>query len=476
MAISDNGSREQYVVQAGETQFVYPFKIYVEGDIKVVWVDANEVSTTLSLGTDYTVSGVDVDTGGYIELTGTQPVVAGDHIILISKISYANLPASDYKNGSSFDPDLLNDNKDKDTARIRQNKDIVEDRALMYDEDQVIYSTEKEIPVLDHLEVWIGGSSNNITKTKLDENPNCSTLRSDLLHNTLDATSGAKNVGYYDTYDTPAQTTVNAKLKALSHHTENKKDMYPFFAGFQTNMNTDDHNVEISRGSCSAYRSDHVITLDSDYIKDFEANWAEGSGNGGFPSSIVAAVSTTYHIFALSKEDGTFGSGFDIDINAVNLLLDATGYIHYRRICSVLTDGTGKLRRFWNYRDTFYYYTPIVDMNNIVVPTSVANYQVTVPAGHRKQVIFNYNYGKRAPQSINIFYLYFLNQFNQVATVPNVRTWYDINVNIDGFGEYTSLTTVVGDTQIIYMRSSDGVAELILETTGFIDDRSNTLG
>lgn len=73
IAINSNPERDQYVAQAGQTQFTYSFPIYDETYLSVfkyaAGVKPNDPTQKLTLGRDYTVTGVGSATGGFINLT-----------------------------------------------------------------------------------------------------------------------------------------------------------------------------------------------------------------------------------------------------------------------------------------------------------------------------------------------------------------------------------------------------------------------
>jgi len=215
MSVNDEGSREQLEVQASQTVFPFPFRIFTENGLKVYWVDSSDVSTLLTYSTDYTLTGINDNNGGTVTLTGSVAVQTGDVIILQRDEANNKPPEYDYENRADFTPQLLDENTDKQFVLIQQINDKIDDRALLYPEDVVLYNTQREMPVLNHQEVWVGGSNNNIVALELSEDVSCSTLRSDLLQNSSDSNSGATNVGYYDTEDSPAETTVHAKLKSM---------------------------------------------------------------------------------------------------------------------------------------------------------------------------------------------------------------------------------------------------------------------
>ena len=79
-SIPTNDRKERFVATAAQTVFPYDFPIYAATDLLVTRVRGSTL-TTLIDGTDYTVSGVDNQTGGNVTLTaGAQ----ADDIITIT--------------------------------------------------------------------------------------------------------------------------------------------------------------------------------------------------------------------------------------------------------------------------------------------------------------------------------------------------------------------------------------------------------
>ena len=63
MTVTNTTARNQYTATAGQTVFAYTFEVYNKNDLVVL-----KNSTTLSEGSNYTVSGVGSDSGGNITL------------------------------------------------------------------------------------------------------------------------------------------------------------------------------------------------------------------------------------------------------------------------------------------------------------------------------------------------------------------------------------------------------------------------
>ena len=108
-----------------------------------------------------------------------------------------------------------------------------------------------------------------------------------------------------------------------------------------------DHDISIAVGVCRDAGNDVSILFNTAMIKQIDAAWAAGTNAGGFPTGLgVVAADTWYHNFIIMKLDGTVDSGFDTSLIATNLLADATDFVYYRRIGSVLTDGANDIYQF----------------------------------------------------------------------------------------------------------------------------------
>ena len=93
MTVADNTSRNQYTATASQTVFAYTFEIVDKDDIVVL-----KNGTTLSEGTNYTVSNVGNDSGGNVTLTAG--ATAGDILTLYRDMPYAR--TQNYTNSGDF--------------------------------------------------------------------------------------------------------------------------------------------------------------------------------------------------------------------------------------------------------------------------------------------------------------------------------------------------------------------------------------
>jgi hypothetical protein len=147
-----------------------------------------------------------------------------------------------------------------------------------------------------------------------------------------------------------------------------------YLAGLGMANDTDtDADIAISAGVCrDAGDTNFIRQTTNPLTKQIDAVWAAGDDAGGFPDGLSGGTvdaSTWYHVFVLGHVNGTADAGFDSDISATNLLADtavaAAGYTLYRRIGSVLTDGTADIITFVQYGDRFAWSAPVLDVSEV---------------------------------------------------------------------------------------------------------------
>lgn len=139
------------------------------------------------------------------------------------------------------------------------------------------------------------------------------------------------------------------------------------------------HDIDITTGTLRDVDNDGAMILTSALTKQIDVNWTEGDDAGGFPSGLSLSADTWYHVFVIGKADGTVDAGFDTSPFCSNLLSDASGYVYYRRVGSVLTDATSNILGFFQYGDTFYWKSPIEDLDSQVITTTQSLITLSVP-------------------------------------------------------------------------------------------------
>ena len=112
MTVANTTARNQYTATAGQTVFAYTFEVYNKNDIVVL-----QNTTTLSEGSNYTVSGVGNDSGGNITLA--VGATAGDIITIYRNMALDR--TTDYQNSGDFLAAEVNTDFDRLWLAIQQN-------------------------------------------------------------------------------------------------------------------------------------------------------------------------------------------------------------------------------------------------------------------------------------------------------------------------------------------------------------------
>jgi hypothetical protein len=143
MTVPANDRRIQYTATSGQTVFAYDFKITDQTEIEVKQTLASDGSTsTLTLTTEYTVSGVDDAGGGNITLvTGA---ATGDIITITGNTALTR--STDFNQAGDFLASELNDQLDRQLFIIQENNTTTSRAVLLKDEDT---ASSVEIPITD---------------------------------------------------------------------------------------------------------------------------------------------------------------------------------------------------------------------------------------------------------------------------------------------------------------------------------------
>jgi hypothetical protein len=152
-----------------------------------------------------------------------------------------------------------------------------------------------------------------------------------------------------------------------------------------------DHDIDIQVGTARDSLNEFTMTLASVMTKQIDAAWSAGTNQGGMFTGSVAN-DTWYHTFIIRKDsDGSIDAGFDTSITAANI---PAGYTAYKRVGSVLTDGSanilqfvdielsgGSVRRGWK--------SPILDLDTGGAGPTPVNVTVSTPPGIKSIAHFN---------------------------------------------------------------------------------------
>jgi len=213
MAVNPTPYRRQYTASDGQTTFEYPFLIFEAEDLNVYLTPAGQAPNPggdiLALNVDYTVTGVLNKNGGTVVLT--TGANANDTITINGNIQIDR--ETDFITGGDFKSATVNNQFDKLTVICQQLHTRMIQRMLTYGVTDELDSGDTTLPKLAPGQLWRANGAGDLVAVTFEENPDWSTLRSELASETESA-PGAELVGYYNPVSS-AQKTVNQELKDI---------------------------------------------------------------------------------------------------------------------------------------------------------------------------------------------------------------------------------------------------------------------
>ena len=165
---------------------------------------------------------------------------------------------------------------------------------------------------------------------------------------TVDA-SGAETINGVADLDLPDQYAAATfrcdgtewYASAITPTTESRILDPGFITGYTlTNNGTDtEHDIDVAAGTARSDDDTGNVILTSAITKQIDAAFAEGTNQGGLDTGTVAA-DTVYHIFAISKADGTADALFSLSKTTPTL---PSGFTLQKRIGTIATDSSSNI-------------------------------------------------------------------------------------------------------------------------------------
>lgn len=274
---------------------------------------------------------------------------------------------------------------------------------------------------------------------------------------------------------TDASDSDNVKVEAISDILALIDDnvlLYPAKDGLVLSQDADtDHDIQISVGNwCDSTRAVNM-SLSSVLTKQIDAGWAAGDDAGGLASGVVLANSTWYDVFLIKHTDGTVDAGFDsVGSSAANLLADS-GYTYYRRLGSVLTDGSANITAFTAYGvngDLFLWDDIVQDEAQNDPGTSAVTQALTVPTGVSVEAKFAFSLFDTSAAADTYAVVNTTAQTDTAASVSNFTVAY--NGDAGGDKQVSTMVDLPTDTsaQIRYrVSASDTDVTTYINTYGW---------
>ena len=146
--------------------------------------------------------------------------------------------------------------------------------------------------------------------------------------------------------------------------------------------------VTVAAGACRDWADVWNLPLSSALTKTLQASgaWAAGNNANGLDTGARAA-STWYHVYAIAQPTGAADILFSTNATVPTL---PSGYIYYRRIGSVRTDGSGNLIDFVQRPNgEFFWLAPVSDVSQANPGTLAQTRTLTVPTGVRVKALLS---------------------------------------------------------------------------------------
>lgn len=245
-------------------------------------------------------------------------------------------------------------------------------------------------------------------------------------------------------------------------------------------------SIDISSGECRDSTAVENIILSAALTKSITGSFTAGTGQpgllGGTP---VPGANATLHVLVIKG-----ASGVDVGFHSsptIPLVSLPSGYDqYYRRIGSILTDGSNNIRGFLQNGDRFLYKLPDLSIRYSVpadaISTSGTLISIKVPGGIKVRPLIRGIFGL-ADTTTRRFSFYDPDQTGVPALVPDasptttqyIPSAYQ-NPNFTGTGTnaewlYTNTSSQIG-VDASKSATGDTVGEFDLDVWGWIDDRN----
>jgi len=240
--------------------------------------------------------------------------------------------------------------------------------------------------------------------------------------------------------------------------------------GLSNNSSDSEHDIDIAVGEARDTANGVDLTVSSTLTKRIDATWASGSGNGGMANGVSLSTNTWYHVYLVELDAGGTDAGFDTSTTAANLVATSGVASAYRRIGSVLTDGSSNILNFTQFQDEFIFDVQINNVNATALGTSRVLQAVSAPLGFETRAILGL-VGRVSNSNGDV---------QITITHPNVTDTQPVFANSNNAGENSSNNngTFAAGTHIVRTNTSSQVAfrqdfdsTVYINTNGYYDER-----
>jgi hypothetical protein len=236
------------------------------------------------------------------------------------------------------------------------------------------------------------------------------------------------------------------------------------------------HDIKVNVGVARDAADGTNLSLTASFVKQIDANWAEGTAAGGFPSGLTLTADTWYHFFIIKKSDSTIDGGFDTSVTAANLLTDATSYTEYRRLGSVLTDSSSNITAFTQIGDFFQWDDPPLDVSGVAQSTTAVTRTMSCPPGGKFGLLLNAQIVANSTTHVRAF----ISSLDQTDAAPGSTAAPGASIGMqapvgatgpDNTDGNMSVVAVFSNTSSQIRTRANGSCDLYIATIGYGDLR-----
>jgi len=242
-------------------------------------------------------------------------------------------------------------------------------------------------------------------------------------------------------------------------------------SGLTLSNGTDaDHDIDIAVGEAKDSGNTTNLSLSAIMTKQIDAAWSSGTNAGGMATGVTLSPDTWYHVYLVELDAGGTDAGFDTSTTAANLVATSGIASAYRRIGSVLTDGSSNILGFTQFEDEFIFDTQVTNVGGSGLGTNRVLQTVTTPLGFETRAILGLiGVVSGSNSSVTI-----------TLTHPNVTDAVPTNSIANNAGENSSNAngTWAAGTHIVRTNTSSQVAfrqnvnsTVYINTNGYYDPR-----
>lgn len=154
-----------------------------------------------------------------------------------------------------------------------------------------------------------------------------------------------------------------------------------YLAGLILSTAGSSSTFNVSAGVATDSSNVSMMALASAFSKTTSA-WSVGTGNGGLDTGTIA-TSTWYHVYLMQRPDtGVVDICISITVGACTTGGNIpAAYTLFRRIGSMLTDGSSLWVAFTQYGNKFVFNSSSINISSATPPTALSSITVTTPAG-----------------------------------------------------------------------------------------------